>query len=97
MIITIHPDAEEDVSEAASFYERKVSPALAARFVAEFKRVARLVAENPGIGTPRAGGRQFFPFKVFPYGVIYVSEPSGIHILVVRRDRRRPSFGGKRK
>lgn len=97
MTITIHPDAEEDVAEAAAFYERKVSPALGARFVAEFKRVAQLVAENPGIGTPRARGRQFFPFKVFPYGVIYVAQANGIHILVVRRDRRRPSFGGKRK
>ena len=47
MTITIHPDAEEDVAEAAAFYERKVSPALGARFVAEFKRVAQLVAENP--------------------------------------------------
>lgn len=96
MIVTIHPDAEVDVAEAAAFYEREASPAVAARFVAEFRRVALLVAANPGIGTPRARGRLFFPFRVFPYGLIYVTRPESIHVLVVRRDRRRPGFGKER-
>ena len=39
MKATIHPDAEQDIAEAAAFYERDGSPALAARFVAEVKRV----------------------------------------------------------
>lgn len=97
MIVTIHPDAESDVVEAAAFYEQAGSPALAARFVAEFRRVTQLIAQNPGIGTPRARGRQFFPFRIFPYGLIYLTRPEDIHILVARRDRRGPGFGGARK
>ena len=96
MSITVHPQAEADVEQAAAYDERQASAALAARFVAEFRRVARLVAENPVIVTPRARGRQFFPFRLLPYGLIHVAQPGGIHILIVRRDRRRPGFGSSR-
>ncbi|PIV36145.1 MAG: hypothetical protein COS34_01880 [Lysobacterales bacterium CG02_land_8_20_14_3_00_62_12] len=46
------PAAESDFEEAAEFYERTGSPALAAKFVAEFRRVSQLLLEFPGIGSP---------------------------------------------
>jgi toxin ParE1/3/4 len=94
---TLHPDAEEDIAEAAAFYERDGSSALAARFVAEVKRVVSLVLANPGLGTRRRGGRKFFPTRVFPYVVIYRPIEDDIYVLVVRRHRRRPKFGITRK
>lgn len=60
MKVTLHPAAEQDVREAAAFYEREGSPVLAARFVAEFKRLAVLLLEHPEIGSPRANGRRGF-------------------------------------
>ena len=56
MKVSIHPGAEQDVLEAAAFYEREGTPLLAARFVAEFKRLAVLLLEHPEIGSPRAMG-----------------------------------------
>lgn len=50
MRITLHPAAERDLLEAAEFHERAGSPALAARFVAEFKRMASLLLAQPEIG-----------------------------------------------
>lgn len=97
MKVALHPAAEADVAEAAAFYEQEASAVVAARFVAEFKRVAMLVVQQPGIGAPRTGGRRLFHFKVFPYGLIYRQIPDGIHVLVVRHDRRRPGFGMRRK
>lgn len=35
MKVTLHLAAEQDISEAATFYEREGTPILAARFVAE--------------------------------------------------------------
>jgi plasmid stabilization system protein ParE len=58
MKITLHPGAEQDIQEAAAFYEREGSPVLAARFVSEFKRLANLLIEHPGIGSPRTNGRR---------------------------------------
>jgi plasmid stabilization system protein ParE len=61
MSIELHPAAERDLEEAAAFYAGEGSPALAARFLAEFERVARMLHSNPGLGTPRTRGRRGFP------------------------------------
>lgn len=93
----IHPDALRDIEEAASFYEREGSAALAARFIAEFERASKLILADPGLGTPRTRGRKGFPTTDFPYTVIYREIPTGVRILVVKHDRRRPGYGGSRR
>lgn len=97
MKLTLHPDAEKDLIEAAGFYEKEGSPALAGRFVAEFKRLAALLATHPAIGVPRSRGRRGFSMRSFPYTVIYRAEPHALRILVVKHDSRRPGYGGSRK
>jgi len=97
MKITLHPGADQDIQEAAVFYEREGSPALAARFVAEFKRLSNLLIEHPSIGSPRTKGRRGFSMSVFPYTVIYRAGAEEIKVLVVKHDRKRPGYGGARK
>jgi plasmid stabilization system protein ParE len=98
MRVSIHPDAAQDLFEAAAFYEREGSRALAARFVAEFKRLGALLAAQPDMGTPRGRGRgrRGLTMKVFPYTVIYRVAEDELKILVVKHDRRRPGYGGSR-
>jgi toxin ParE1/3/4 len=96
MKVTLHPGAEQDVQEAAAFYAREGSPLVAARFVAEFKRLGVLLLEHPDIGSPRANGRRGFSMSVFPYTVIYRATADEIKMLVVKHDSKRPGFGGKR-
>jgi plasmid stabilization system protein ParE len=96
MRVSLHPDAEQDLLEAATFYEREGSRALAARFVAEFKRVGALLAEQPDICAPRSRGRRGLAMNVFPYTVIYRVAADELRILVVKHDRRHPSYGGSR-
>lgn len=97
MSITLHPGAQHDLEEAAAFYEREGSSAIAAQFLAAFERVAKLLLENPSIGTPRTGGRRGFPTTGFPYTVIYQETPTGIYVLVVKHDRRRRGYGDRRR
>ena len=85
-----------DLQEAATFYQREVSPALAASFLSEFRRVSRLLTEQPAIGSPRSGGRRGFPMGIFPYTLIDRAKPDEICILVVKHDRRRPGHGARR-
>ena len=66
MKLSLHPGAEQDVLDAATFYAREGSPLVAARFVAEFKRLAALIVEHPDIGSPRSNGRRGFSMSVFP-------------------------------
>ncbi|MDR2220261.1 MAG: type II toxin-antitoxin system RelE/ParE family toxin [Methylobacillus sp.] len=71
MIITIHPEAEQDLREAAEFYKREGSSLIAARFINEFKRLISLLLKHPQIGSPRSKGRRGLSMRVFPYTVIY--------------------------
>ncbi len=59
------------LADAFDFYLENAGPAVAGRFLGEFERVAKLLVDNPGFGTPLAGGRRMFPLRVFPYSVIY--------------------------
>lgn len=97
MNVTLHPAVESDVAEAAEYYARAGSPAVAAKFVAEFNRVARLLVEFPELGSPRNGGRRGLPMSIFPYTVIYRANGDGILILVVRHNSRRPGYGSSRR
>lgn len=69
---------------------------MAARFVAEFKRLGTLLLEYPDIGSPRSNGRRGWSMNTFPYTVIYRATADEVKILVVKHDRKKPGFGGKR-
>lgn len=93
---SIHLGARQDLREAAEFYERSVGSDLAARFSLEFERVAKLLAENPGFGTPMPRGRRIYPLKGFPYSIVYRLQDGGIRFLAVRHQSRRADFASKR-
>ena len=96
MTVILHPGAEHDLNEAASFYEREGSPTLAARFVTEFRRVASLIGDRPDISPSRGKGLRGITMAGFPYTVIYRHDATQIKILVVKHDRRRPGYGSGR-
>ena len=96
MTYTLHREAERDLAEAAGFYRREGGRALAARFLDEFERIARLLVERPEIGTPSGVQRRRFPLSGFPYSVIYRPTEPGVRILVVRHQNRDPGHGDER-
>lgn len=97
MTYSLHPAAEQDIADALDFYTRKAGLTVAGRFLDEFERVAQLLVEHPGSGTPMAKGRRTFPMQIFPYSVIYQTLGSKVRILVVRHQHRRPNHGGGRR
>ena len=97
MRVTLHPGAQADVSAAAEFYELDGSARLAARFVAEFKRLSWVLSQSPGLGTPLPGGKRSLTMRAFPYSVVYRQSAEEINILVVRHHRRHPSHGRLRR
>lgn len=94
---SIHRFASEDLAEAVRFYKREAGIGLARRFLAEFERVAKLLEQHPGLGTPTTDGRKAHPLADFPYSLIYRHEGSEIRILVVRHQSRDPEFGDGRR
>jgi plasmid stabilization system protein ParE len=93
---TVHREAEADLAAAVRHFKSEAGIGVAKRFLGEFERVARLLEDNPRLGTPAESGRRSFPLAVFPYTIIYRQTETGIRILVVRHQRRDPEFGAQR-
>jgi plasmid stabilization system protein ParE len=97
MTYALHPGAEHDIANALDFYSEQAGSVVAECFLEEFERVARLLVEHPGLGTPTTRERRTFPLKVFPYLVVYRKLESSIRILIVRHQHRKPSYAGGRR
>jgi toxin ParE1/3/4 len=88
----LHPQAEQELADAAAFYEERAGAALARTFLSEFERVATLLVQSPHLGTPASGPFRIYPLRRFPYSVVYRSANEGLRILVVAHQHRRPSY-----
>jgi plasmid stabilization system protein ParE len=97
MTYLLQPGAEQDIANALDFYIEHAGLKVAERFLAEFERAAKLLIEHQGLGAPTTRGRRTFPMKVFPYSVVYRNLESGIRILIVRHQHRKPGFAGSRR
>ena len=96
MTYVLHRLAEQDLDSAFKFYRTNGSVKVALRFISEFERVAELLANHPEMGTPMNERRRSFPFRKYPYSLIYRPMDGGVRILAVRHQRREPGFGGGR-
>lgn len=97
MIYSLSPEAEEELAEAVAFYSEQASTSVANAFLSEFARGARLVAANPGLGTPTSRNRRLFPLHRFPYSLVYRAEGEEIRIAAVAHQSRRPGYWRSRK
>jgi len=96
MKLEFHPEAEQELQEAASRYDLEI-PGLGERFGAEVKRVTDLLLEYPNIGKEVGSGRRRFSLHRFPFTLIYASSPEVLHVLAVAHDRRRPNYWRPRR
>ena len=97
MTFSLHPGAEDDIAGALDFYSEQAGSVVAERFLDEFERVAKLLVEHPSLGTPTTKGRRAFSLRVFPYLVVYRHLDTGIRILIVRHQHRKPGYAGGRR
>lgn len=96
MKVSIHPGADRDLTDAFRFYRSEAGSRVAGRFLAEFERVTKLLAEYPDLGTPTGADRRAYPPVGFPYAVIYCRKDYGLQVLVVRHQSRDPGHGEQR-
>jgi toxin ParE1/3/4 len=89
---SLHPDAEKELIDAFNFYKERAGDALARAFLAEFERVAELVAANPLYGTSLSGEHRCYPLRRFPYSLVYHVISEEVRVLVVGHQHRRPGY-----
>jgi toxin ParE1/3/4 len=94
-LITFHPEAEKEVTEAAQFYEAR-SAGLGLTLMEEVQRSLALIEKAPD-ASPKIGKRvRKKSLWRFPYNVVYAVYPDRIRIVAFAHQKRRPFYWSRR-
>ncbi len=91
MRLIYHAEAEAELAEAATFYERRV-PGLGGRFRDEFESCIARILETPNRWRILEGDIRLLAMKLFPYSVLYRVEGEVLRVLVLKHHRRHPDY-----
>ena len=97
MKYSLHPEAEDDLREAAEFYRERAGNSLSQSLFAEFERSVDMLLQHPGLGALWRLGKRRYVVKHFPYALIYMVSGDEIRILAVAHHSRRPGYWRSRK
>jgi toxin ParE1/3/4 len=89
--VSFHPMAEQELNDAASYYNAQ-SPGLGHAFLDEVRRAVDQILEHPEAAplANRLVRRKLVPR--FPYGVMHSLTPDSIRTLAVANLKRRPFY-----
>ena len=85
------PPAEEEMIEAALFYEA-AAVGLGDDFLDDVQHAIDSVREHPELGNTIAHGFRRTLLRRFPFSIIYATEPSTIVVVAVAHQRRGPGY-----
>ena len=86
-----HPEAEQDLYEAALRYESEV-PELGLRFGGEVERVIELLLEHPELGSRLDENLRHFVLRKFPFSIVYAVVSDLVLIVAVAHGSREPGY-----
>jgi toxin ParE1/3/4 len=86
-----HPLAESELLDAAHYYEQR-RRGLGRSFLAEVRRCIQLILANPDIGTLLGDNVRRKTLHRFPYNLLYGQDSSGITVLAIMHQKRRPNY-----
>lgn len=98
MRVRLLPAAKAEADEAADWYAtRDPDGDLDARFLAEVKRVGRLIGERPHAWAEVEPGVRRVVLRTFPFSLVFAVRPNEVLILAVAHHSRRPGYWRDRK
>lgn len=89
--IEFHPEAEQDLAEAKSWY-RERSKLAARAFATEFAASVRQISNSPNRWPETKPGERRFVLARFPFSILYRVKTDAIFITAVAHQRRRPEY-----
>lgn len=87
MRVIHHRLADEEISEAAEFYEERI-PGLGAEFLDEIEAAVKAIAAAPQCWPIIAQDVRRYLVRRFPYALIYVIQGDSILLLACKHHRR---------
>lgn len=88
---SFHALARQELLEATRYYNLE-SPGLGDTFLKEVERALASMLEHPEAASIIRGKVRRKLLRKFPYGILYSVVPSGIRILAVMNQKRRPFY-----
>jgi len=95
IILDYHPDAINELIDAAKFYELRQSN-LGYRFLDAVDVALETIQKNPFIASADILGRRKYHVRKFPYLLIYKMSNKFIYILAVAHTSRKPEYWKQR-
>jgi plasmid stabilization system protein ParE len=95
--VVFHRLVQRDMDGILRYYREEASVSVADRFFETFLLFIGKAGENPMGFPPASDSLRRANLPGFPYHFLYREIPGGIRVLVLRHDRRHPTFGLKRQ
>ena len=95
--VIFHRLVQRDMDGILRYYREEASISVADRFFETFICFVERALANPKGFHPAPEELHRANLPGFPYHFLYREMPHGIRVLVLRHDRRHPSFGLKRQ
>ncbi len=94
MKVELHPEVHSDIMQIMEYYEDSVGTELSAEFYSEFRHYADIIGERPESFRNYNSRLKRTNLDRFPHHILYeIIDDHTIQILVVKHNRRHPSFG----
>ena len=97
MTVVFHRLFQKDLSEALRYYDEEGGSKLGDRFFEEVESATERIAGNPKRFHFAAEGMRRAPLRNFPSHIIYEENAVRLKYLILRHDKRHPSYGMKRR
>jgi plasmid stabilization system protein ParE len=91
LAVYFHPDAENEMNEAAEFLDRQC-PGLGIAFLAQVRQAVDTIRSFPEAGRLLEGQVRRKLVVKFPYSVVYSIRSTQIRVLAVAHHKRRPYY-----
>ncbi len=85
------PPAEEEMLEAASYYESKAKN-LGRRLISEIERSNNIINDNPELYPVLKYDIRRCIVRRFPYGILYKNDPKEIIVIAIMHLHRKPDY-----
>ena len=95
--VIFHRLVQRDMNDIRGYYIDEVGERLADRFYESFLAVVNRAAANPNYFHEIRPTLRKAAIPKFPYHFLYRETLKGIRVLVLRHDKRHPSYGLSRK
>lgn len=89
--VVFHPSAQQELVDAASFYEARAA-GLGSDFIREVEHMLARIAANPDAGSPLAGGIRRRLIRRFPFAILYEARAEKLSVIALMHLHRRPGY-----